>query len=87
MGVAVRFEPIKVETLDFYRGQQEPRRFYWRDRWWTIDDVIDRWYEGYVEETKVPMRYFKVRTEEGSVFILRYNQLFDGWAILVKEPL
>ncbi|SFM49242.1 hypothetical protein [Thermodesulforhabdus norvegica] len=81
------FEAVEVETLDFYTGQQEPRRFYWKNRWWTIDDVIDRWYEGYADETRVPMRYFRVRTLEGGVFILRYNQLFDRWALLVKERL
>jgi hypothetical protein len=29
--------------------------------------------------------YYKVRGDDGAVYILRYNQLFDTWALLVSS--
>jgi hypothetical protein len=31
------------------------------------------------------LHYFKVVTDEGDEFILRYNSLFDAWAVVVPE--
>lgn len=73
-----------METTDWYIGAQEPKRILWKDRWWAIDEVVDQWYEGYVDETMVPMKYFRVKTAEGVCFILRYHQLFDKWSIIVR---
>ncbi len=75
------FEKVHVETMNFYTGHQEPRRILWRDRWWEITEVVDRWYEGYVSPKKVPLRYYRVKTREGRFFLLKYNGLFDAWAL------
>ena len=40
-------------------------------------------FEGGREAGGPSLDYFKVRTREGLVFLLRYNALFDGWAIVV----
>jgi hypothetical protein len=43
--------------------------------------IVDRWYEGGVEPGSPEVNYFKVRTVEGEVFLLRYLSLFDVWTI------
>lgn len=81
----MRFERIEVQTRDGYRTAQEPRGLTWRGRRFEIAEVVDRWYEGYVGPRRVPMRYFKVRTGEGQVLVVRYHEVFDAWSILVSE--
>jgi hypothetical protein len=79
----MRFERIEVETRDGYRTQQEPVAFVWREARYVVTEVVDRWYEGYVGARRVPMRYFRVRTERGGVFVIRYHELFAAWSVLV----
>jgi hypothetical protein len=85
-GVAgMEFERIEVQSRDEYREAQEPVGFNWRGEQYEIVQIVDRWYEGYVDSRRVPLRYFRVRTREGGVFILRYNEVFAAWAV-VKPP-
>ncbi|SMC23576.1 hypothetical protein SAMN02746041_01771 [Desulfacinum hydrothermale DSM 13146] len=79
----MRFERIQVETRDDYRGAQEPIAFVWRDETHRVERVEDRWYEGYLDARRVPMRYYRVRTLSGRRFILRYHELFDAWSLRV----
>ncbi len=58
--------------------------FCWRDRRYVVQEVEDRWYEGYVDARRVPLRYYRVRTEKGR-FLLRYHELFDAWSIVVPR--
>ena len=45
-------------------------------------EVVDRWHEGGTEPGRPALDYFKVRAEEGHEYILRYNSVFDAWAVL-----
>jgi hypothetical protein len=78
------FETIQVECYSGYRVNERPVAFTWRDKRREITKIIDRWYEG-GRSAKAPcLDYFKVSTGEGEEFILRYNSLFDAWAIAVN---
>jgi hypothetical protein len=48
---------------------------------WEIQEIVDRWYEGGIDPTRPEVSYFKVKTFEGRIFILRYLSLFDSWSI------
>jgi hypothetical protein len=48
---------------------------------WEIQEIVDRWYEGAIDSTRPEVSYFKVKTTEGRIFILRYLSLFDSWSI------
>ena len=48
-----------------------------------MEEILDRWYEGGLHPSEPALDYFKVQTTEGRVFLLRYNSLFDAWAIRV----
>jgi len=48
-----------------------------------VAEIVDRWYEGGCSPGRPAMYYVKVRTANGEEFILRYNTLFDAWAILI----
>jgi len=82
-GPAVAFEHIQVSCYEGYRANESPRSFVWEDRTYTVVDIVDRWHEGSLDEMSKTLDYFKVRVEDGSTYVIRYNQLFDSWAVLV----
>jgi hypothetical protein len=48
-----------------------------------VSEILDRWYEGGIKPNDPMIDYFKVRTNEGRVFLLRYLRLFDLWTVKV----
>ncbi|MBW2674102.1 MAG: hypothetical protein JRD89_11925 [Deltaproteobacteria bacterium] len=78
-------ERVDVACYDGYKAHERPRTFVFRGWRWEVSEIIDRWYEGGREAGGPSLDYFKVRTREGPVFLLRYNALFDGWAIVVPD--
>jgi hypothetical protein len=80
----MEFERVKVYTRDEYRGAQEPTAFEWRGERFEVAEILDRWYEGQMDSTRMPLRYFKVRAREGGRFILRCHEFFRAWGILVS---
>jgi hypothetical protein len=81
----MRFERIKVSCRDEYRSQQEPTAFHWRGEEYRIRTILDRWYEGHLSRQRVPQRYYRVLTEDDRRFIVRYNELFDAWGLMIPE--
>jgi hypothetical protein len=75
------FEQITVECYSGYKVNERPIAFIYRDRKWRVVEIIDRWYEGGTESGRPALDYFKVRTEAGDIYILRYNSLFDSWSL------
>ncbi|MFP5213440.1 MAG: hypothetical protein ACLGPL_08685 [Acidobacteriota bacterium] len=66
-------------------GTQEPTSFERRGQTLDVVEIIDRWYEGRPDSTRVPLRYFRVRASDGKVYILRYHELFRAWALRVPS--
>jgi hypothetical protein len=77
------YERIEVECYSGYRAHERPVAFTLENRRWEIVEIIDRWYEGGLRPSQPALDYFRVRTAEGRVFVLRYNSLFDAWAVRV----
>ena len=78
-------ERVDVECYDGYTGHERPTAFTFEGRRWEVAQIIDRWYEGSREGGGPSLNYFKVRTREGRAFLLRYNALFDAWAMVVTD--
>lgn len=81
----MKYESITAISRDEYRTGQEPRAFEWRGRRFEIVEIIDRWYEGHLDSTRLPLLYFRVKTTDGIVRIIRYHELFRAWAILAPR--
>lgn len=79
----MEFERITVSTRDAYRHDQEPTSFEWQGKRFEIVRVLDRWYEGRMDATRLPLRYFRVLTREGKQFILRHHEFFRAWSVMV----
>jgi hypothetical protein len=77
----VPFEKVDVECHSGYRANERPLAFFFQGRRWEIAEIVDRWYEGDIKAGSPSADYFKVRTIEGKVFLLRYLSLFDAWSV------
>jgi hypothetical protein len=78
----VAFIKIAVRSYSGYKLDERPSILIFQDRSETICDIIDRWYEGGVDSGRPVMNYFRIRTEGGSEYIVRYNPMADQWEVL-----
>jgi len=79
------YEKIPVECYSGYKTNERPAAFTFQLRRWEVAEILDRWYEGGLKPGSPQVDYFKVRTPEGNVFLLRYLALFDAWSIWFEE--
>ncbi len=63
---------VRVECYAGYRGEETPRRFSFGERQVEVDEVVDRW-------LSPDHRYFKVRGDDGGVYVLRYDAVSGRW--------
>jgi len=66
--------PIRVECYSGYRGDQRPVRFILGEQTLEVREVEDQWYSpGAV--------YFRIRAEDGNMYILRHDEEQDLWTL------
>ncbi len=75
------YEAIQVECYSGYRVNERPAAFTFRERRQEVLEIVDRWYEGSIDASRPEISYFKVRTTEGRIYLLRYLSLFDSWSM------
>jgi hypothetical protein len=75
------YQPSAVECYSGYKACERPVAFTRQGRRMEISEILDRWYEGGLTADKPVVHYFKVKTGEGRVFILRYAAQSDAWAV------
>jgi len=74
-----------VECYAGSRANEVPRAFTYGDRRIIVAEVVDRWYDGGVYPGSPRLDYYKIRADDGAEYLLRYNTLFDAWALLIDE--
>lgn len=79
------YEQVFVECYSGYKASERPVAFTFRERRRDVAEIVDRWYEGGLAPGRPQVNYFKVRTANGEVFLLRYLSLFDAWSVWVEE--
>ena len=67
---------IRVESYAGYRAEESPRRFFIGKREIGVVEVIDRWLDP-------ASSHFKVRGDDGDIYILRYRQDADRWEMIL----
>jgi hypothetical protein len=65
---------IRVECHAGYRGEEEPRAFTLGETRFPVSEILDRWLEP-------EHRYFKVKVEDGRMFVLRHDTSSDLWEL------
>jgi hypothetical protein len=77
------YEQIQVECYSGYKSNERPIAFTFQNRRWEISEIVDRWYEGGVKPDDPVINYFKIKTNDGTIFILRYLANSDNWLIRI----
>ena len=65
---------IHVETYAGHRADEAPRAFVLGARRITVAEELDRWLDP-------RHRYFKVRGDDGDIYILRHDVPSDAWEL------
>jgi hypothetical protein len=69
---------IRVECYAGHRSDERPTRFFIGSRKVDVADVLDRW-------LAPDHRYFKVKGDDGDVYIIRHDVKEDRWELTVFE--
>jgi hypothetical protein len=77
------YEIIQVECYSGYKANEHPVAFTYQMERREIHEIVDRWYEGGLDAGRPLIDYFKVRTTDGKIHILRYLSTFDAWSMRV----
>ena len=65
---------VRVEGYSGYKADERPLRFCLGERWYEVREVVDRWYgPDYV--------YFRVRADDGNLYVLRLDQGTQEWSL------
>lgn len=65
---------IQVECYAGYRADQRPLRFTLGGRVYQVEEVDDQWYSP-------SAMYFRVRTDDGNIYVLRHDEVHDTWTL------
>jgi hypothetical protein len=69
---------IRVECYAGHRGEESPSRFFLGERKIEVVEIVDRWLDpGH--------RYFKVRGDDGGVYVLRHDVPKDVWEMALFD--
>jgi hypothetical protein len=69
---------VRVECYAGYRSEEAPQRFFIGDRRVESVDVLDRW-------ISPEHRYFKLRGDDGGVYILRHDVAQGLWELTLYD--
>ena len=69
---------IRVECYAGYRAEESPCRFFIGRRKIEVNEIIDRWLDP-------AHNYFKLRGDDGGIYILRYDQASDTWEMIMFD--
>ena len=69
---------IQVECYAGFRAEESPRSFSMGQRKIKVSEIIDRWLDP-------AHSYFKLRGDDGGIYILRYDQESDVWEMVMFD--
>ena len=73
------FVPIVIESYAGYKADETPRAFSHQGRRYLAEEVLDRWYQGSANPALSSANYFKVRTSDGDVLIIKRDNESQTW--------
>ena len=77
-------ERISVESYSGYKLHESPRAFIFKGERYNVQEIIDRWYEGGLKSEDPIIDYFRVRTDDGGEYLIRYDSYRDEWTMIIR---
>ena len=65
---------VEVESYSGFKADERPLRFRLGERWFEVEEVLDRWYDP-------DATYFRVRADDGDSYVLRHGDPQAGWTL------
>ncbi|MCB2180398.1 MAG: hypothetical protein KQH63_00045 [Desulfobulbaceae bacterium] len=69
---------VRVSCYAGYRGEETPRYFHIKERRIDIAEILDRWLSH-------DHRYFKVKDDHGTRYILRHDTASGQWELTLYD--
>ncbi|MEA3643388.1 MAG: hypothetical protein VBE63_26155 [Lamprobacter sp.] len=69
---------LRVDCYAGHRGDSEPLRLHLGQRQVAVTEIIDRW-------LAPNHRYFKLRGDDGGVYLLRHDSIEDRWQLVLYD--
>jgi hypothetical protein len=69
---------LRVDCYSGHRGDSEPRRLHFGQRAVAVTEIIDRWLDP-------SHRYFKLRGDDGGIYLLRHDSSEDRWQLTLYD--
>ena len=69
---------LRVECYAGYRGEETPRALVIGDGRVVVDEILDRW-------LAPDHRYFKLKGDDGDVYLVRQDTASGGWELTMFE--
>jgi hypothetical protein len=70
--------PITVSAYAGYKAEERPQAFTLGERTFQVTEILDRW----LGEDHA---YFKLRADDGNLYLIRYDQRADNWELVLTE--
>jgi hypothetical protein len=71
--------PVKVECHSGYKADEYPVFFYWKGERYEVSEIRDRWYQSDRDPGWPASDYFRVKTVDGGLFLLKHDLSEDAW--------
>jgi hypothetical protein len=65
---------VRVQCYAGRKADERPLRFWLHEREYLVEEVLDQWYGP--DDT-----FYKVRADDGNLYILRHNTSVDQWTL------
>lgn len=78
-------EKIGVESYSGYKLHENPRAFTFKGIRHTVQEILDRWYEGGIRADAPIINYFKIRADDGVEYLIRYDSSLDEWHLVRRQ--
>ena len=69
---------VRVECYAGHRADTEPRRLLIGQRAVAVTEILDRWLDPH-------HRYFKLRGDDGGIYLVRHDALEDRWELTLYD--
>ncbi|HWQ57330.1 MAG TPA: hypothetical protein VN442_26840 [Bryobacteraceae bacterium] len=65
---------LRVECYSGRKADERPVRFCLGDRMYTVEEIMDQWYGP-------DATFFKLRADDGDMYILKHHAPSDEWSL------
>ena len=78
----IRLVPIQVGCYSGSKAEETPRWFTVNEQRFDIEGILDRWYQASPDPTAPAAAYFRVRTTDGDVRLIRQDHETLAWSLV-----